>query len=153
MNLPPESRSRPHNLLLVALTEGKPRDFPKILNRFNELQDFMVGDRAWRPIICFVSADLPALADCAGVQGHCALFGCVRCYMAATRMGPRLCYVGHNRFFLEGDARHNDSLVRPRELPCTCTSRPFHPDPEPGNLVHFTPTPCDTTSVIPRLCV
>ena len=111
MNLPQESRSRPHNLLLVALTEGKPRDFPKILNRFNELQDFMVGDRAWRPIICFVSADLPALADCAGVQGHCAIFGCVRCYMAATRMGPRLCYVGHNRYFLEG----GDSAVRPRE--------------------------------------
>ena len=61
----------------------------------------------------FVSADLTALADadCAGVQGHCALFGCVRCYPQR----PRLCYVGHNRFFLEGDARHNDSLVRPRE--------------------------------------
>lgn len=117
MNLSPESRSRPHNLLLVGLTEGKPKDLPRLLDLFSDLQDFMVGDQLWRPIICFVSADLPALAECAGVQGHCAMFGCVRCYMAATRMGSRLCYVGHNRFFPESDARHNNSSgERPREL-------------------------------------
>ena len=116
MNLSPESRSRPHNLLLVGLTEGKPKDLPRLLDLFSDLQDFMVGDQLWRPIICFVSADLPALAECAGVQGHCAMFGCVRCYMAATRMGSRLCYVGHNRFFPESDARHNNSSgERPRE--------------------------------------
>ena len=65
MNLSPGCRSQPHNLLLVGLTEGKPKNLDKILNRFGALGDFAVGDQVWRPIISFVSADLPALADCA----------------------------------------------------------------------------------------
>ena len=77
MNLSPESRSRPHNLLLVGLTEGKPKDLPRLLDLFSDLQDFMVGDQLWRPIICFVSADLPALASALGSRGT------VRCSAAS----------------------------------------------------------------------
>lgn len=39
------------------------------------------------------------------------MFGCARCYMAATRMGTRLCYVGHSRFREVDDAQE-----KPRAL-------------------------------------
>ena len=93
MNIHPECRSKPHNLLLVALTDGKPKDFDVMLSSFSELSDFVVNGQWWRPIVSFVSGDLPALADCAGVQGHACFFGCVRCHMSATRVTGGLYYL------------------------------------------------------------
>ena len=115
MNVPPESRSKPHCLLLVSLTDGKPKDFPGMLSPLSKLSDFMVRGRWWRPIVSFVSGDLPALADCAGVQGHVCFFGCVRCYMSATRVGG-LYYLGHARFLHETHPNYDNSFgPRPRD--------------------------------------
>ena len=71
-----------------------------MLSPLSKLSDFMVRGQWWRPIVSFVSGDLPALANCAGVQGHVCFFGRVRCYMPATRVGG-LYYLGHARFLLK----------------------------------------------------
>lgn len=53
MNLPPDTRSKPHNLLLVAITEGKPKNLQLMFSAFNDLQDFFVGNQLWRSVVCF----------------------------------------------------------------------------------------------------
>ena len=54
MNLAQAARSQIHNLLLVALTEGKPKNLRGMIDAFTKLEDFTVRARV----------DVPSLASC-----------------------------------------------------------------------------------------
>ena len=70
MNLSPDCRSQ-HNLLLVGLTQWKPKTLDKILSSFGALGDFVVGDEAHNLFRVSGSccAGVQGIALCSGVPG------------------------------------------------------------------------------------
>ena len=69
MNLSPGCRSQPHNLLLVGLTEGKPKNLDKILNPSEHWRTSQLGSGVATHNF-FRVCDLPALATAPGALRH-----------------------------------------------------------------------------------